>query len=42
MEKQCIQNKKDTLECLDSLGIKYLLHEHEPVFTMAELSKVKL
>lgn len=42
MEKQLLKTKQDTLACLDSLGIKYILHEHEPVFTMEELSKIKL
>lgn len=42
MEKQLLKNRQDTLACLDSLGIKYILHEHEPVFNMEQLSKVKL
>ena len=42
MDKQLLKNRQDTLSCLDSLGIKYILHEHEPVFTMEQLSKVKL
>ncbi len=42
MEKQVLKTRQDTLSCLDTLGIKYILHEHEPVFNMEELSKVKL
>ena len=42
MDKQLIQNRQQTLACLDSLGIKYILHEHAPVFNMQELSQVKL
>lgn len=42
MEQQCFKTRQECLGCLDKLGIKYLLHEHEPVFNMEQLSLVKL
>jgi hypothetical protein len=42
MEQQGFKTRQECLTCLDGLGIKYVLHEHEPVFNMEQLSQVKL
>ncbi len=42
MEKQTLKTREDCLKCLADLEIPYKLHEHEAVFTMEELSQVKL
>lgn len=42
MQQQAFKTRQECLAGLDGLGIKYVLHEHEPVFNMEELSKVKL
>lgn len=40
--QQGFNTRQECLSCLDGLGIKYVLHEHEPVFNMEQLSQVKL
>lgn len=42
MEQQGFKTRQECLSFLDGLGIKYVLHEHEPVFNMEQLSQVKL
>lgn len=42
MEQQGFKTRQECLSYLDGLGIKYVLHEHEPVFNMEQLSQVKL
>lgn len=42
MEQQSFKTRQECLTCLDGLGLKYVLHEHEPVFNMEQLSAVKL
>lgn len=42
MEQQSLKNRQECLACLDGLGIKYVLHQHDPVFNMEQLSQVKL
>lgn len=42
MQQQTFANRQECLEGLQGLGIKYVLHEHEAVNNMEELSKIKL
>lgn len=42
MQQQGFKTRQECLACLDGLGIKYTLHEHQPVLNMEQLSKIKL